>query len=1122
MTVMADAAERARALEPQHSFIVQAPAGAGKTSLLVQRYLALLPTVTAPEQILALTFTRKAAAEMRARVFEALASITDPEPDSAHEQTTRRLAERAMATDAARGWRIRENPARLRVQTIDALAADLARQLPVLAGLGAAPSVIENAAELYLEAARRVLRLDDGHPASAAVDGTLAHLGHRPDRFVTLLAELLPHRDQWLRHLDTAIAEDEVRRLLEHTLEIVVCEALVAARAALPPALAGEIAALARLAGAYLGHETLAGLLALPATASSDLPAWQALATWLLTRSGRWRMRPDQRMGFPSDRREAAAVENKRRMTALLRALEPHPEAATALALVGALPRPHYSLEQWTALRGLVAVLPTAVTELRRVFRAAGVVDFVEVTRAARAALGNDDEPTDLLLALDHSVRHLLVDEFQDTSRSQWALLRQLTSGWERDDGRTVFFVGDPMQSIYAFREADVRLFLRAQHGDASMLGTLTITPLRLCTNFRSTPAIVDWVNTTFARVFPAEVDLAAGAVSFDPAVAAMGAGAMPEGRAIHIHSMPADDRSAEAATVAELVGRIQRTQRDATIGVLGRTRDHLAPIVRALTADRNPFRAEKLDLLATRPVVLDLVALTCALLRSTDRVAWLACLRAPWCGLVLADLHTLAGDADSSTCWELLQDPARRARLSDDGRARCERFLAALAPALAATGRRRLRDLVEATWTTLGGPACIDDGAMNDADDFLDYLSSLERGWTIASPEQIEDGLVRLFARPDPSAAERVQVMTMHQAKGLEFDIVILPELGRTIREQRTPLLTWREHDAGLLLAPLGAEDADSDPLYKMVQRLNVEATRHEAGRVLYVAATRARRELHLFGHVGSAGQPRPGSMLADLWSSIGADFATIPSHRDEAPRPPAPLALPPRLRRLPLAWTPPAAPPSLTSTETTFAADQDARISFRWAGETARHVGVVAHDLLSRIAREGVAPWGEDRMTRLHPSICAALAARGVPLHQIETAAAQVMTIAVTTLAAERGRWILAAHTAAESELELTGLVDGRVVRARIDRTFVDEHNIRWIVDFKTGIHQGGDIGAFLAEEQERYRIEMRRYGILVAALDAANGHERPIRCGLYYPLVAGGWREWRHESQPARSGP
>jgi len=131
-------------------------------------------------------------------------------------------------------------------------------------------------------------------------------------------------------------------------------------------------------------------------------------------------------------------------------------------------------------------------------------------------------------------------------------------------------------------------------------------------------------------------------------------------------------------------------------------------------------------------------------------------------------------------------------------------------------------------------------------------------------------------------------------------------------------------------------------------------------------------------------------------------------------------------------------------------------------------------------------------------------------------------VMTIAVTTLAAERGRWILAAHTAAESELELTGLVDGRVVRARIDRTFVDEHNIRWIVDFKTGIHQGGDIGAFLAEEQERYRIEMRRYGILVAALDAANGHERPIRCGLYYPLVAGGWREWRHESQPARSGP
>jgi ATP-dependent exoDNAse (exonuclease V) beta subunit len=437
------------------------------------------------------------------------------------------------------------------------------------------------------------------------------------------------------------------------------------------------------------------------------------------------------------------------------------------------------------------------------------------------------------------------------------------------------------------------------------------------------------------------------------------------------------------------------------------------------------------------------------------------------------------------------------------------------MAPALAAAGRRRLRDLVEATWTTLGGPACVDDQAMNDADDFLDSLSALEHGWTIALPERIEDGLARLFARPDPAADDRVQVMTMHQAKGLEFDVVILPELGRGVRERSAPLLTWREHEAGLLLAPLGADAAEPDLLYRLVQRLNVEATRHETGRVLYVAATRARCELHLFGHTDSAGRPRPGSLLADLWPSIGAVFATIPPPQDAALYPASPLALPPRLRRLPLTWTPPAAPTSLATTGTALAADHDTRISFRWAGETARHVGVVAHDLLARITREGLPSWSRERATSLRPAIGAALAGQGVPPHQLEDATTQAIAIVVTTLGTERGRWILTPHAEAASELELTGLVDSCVVRTRIDRTFVDDANVRWIVDFKTGVHQGGDVPAFLDHEQQRYQVEMSRYATLAAAIDAADGHDRPIRCGLYDPLIAGGWREWSHHA-------
>ena len=94
-------------------------------------------------------------------------------------------------------------------------------------------------------------------------------------------------------------------------------------------------------------------------------------------------------------------------------------------------------------------------------FAARGQVDFTEVAQARAARAGEDDAPTDLALALDYRIRHLLVDEFQDTSISQYELLARLTAGWQPGDGRTLFAVGDPMQSIYRFREAEVGVFLR-------------------------------------------------------------------------------------------------------------------------------------------------------------------------------------------------------------------------------------------------------------------------------------------------------------------------------------------------------------------------------------------------------------------------------------------------------------------------------------------------------------------------------------------------------------------------------------------------------------------------------------------------------------------------------------
>ncbi len=164
-----------------------------------------------------------------------------------------------------------------------------------------------------------------------------------------------------------------------------------------------------------------------------------------------------------------------------------------ALQRLRELPAPDHDSD--AVVRALARLLKLAAAELWLVFREAGEVDFGELAARAIAALGDEMDPTELGLRLDYRIRHLLVDEFQDTSPTQIELLQRLTAGWQPGDGRTLFAVGDPMQSIYRFRKADVGLFLNvATRG----IGALRLTPLRLSRNNRSCPEVVDWINACF------------------------------------------------------------------------------------------------------------------------------------------------------------------------------------------------------------------------------------------------------------------------------------------------------------------------------------------------------------------------------------------------------------------------------------------------------------------------------------------------------------------------------------------------------------------------------------------------------------------------------------------------
>ena len=1108
----ADQAVRDAALAPDRSFIVQAPAGSGKTELLTQRFLGLLAIVGRPEEIIAITFTRKAAGEMRDRILEALQLGRAAEaPAERHRQHTWSLARAALAQDLAQGWGLMENPRRLRVETIDALNAWLARQLPLSSRLGAAPVVADDAEPVYREAVRGILlSAGTADPYAAHAAALLAHLGGRFGQAEALLVALLKARDHWLgkivgRHaIDPAVLRGRLDAALAHF----VTDELRRARDSLPAELQDEIARLGTGAAERAPDNeeiaALAGGSRLPPADAAELSGWQAVAELLLVKAGGWRRRLDKKIGFP-----AGKSPDKERMEAVLGALSEQADPG-ALHRVRTLPEPAYDDARWDILAHLLALLPVCAAALEVAFAARGESDYVGVARAALDALGTPEEPNDLALALDCRISHLLVDEFQDTSQAQVELLERLTAGWSPGDGRTLFCVGDPMQSIYRFREADVGRFLRAQE---TGIGGLPLERLRLSVNFRSQGALVDWVSGVFPAIFPARADLALGAVPFAPSEPWH---APLAGSPVNCIAVPRGQPLAEAEAVASTVARIRREEPAARIAVLVRGRRHLDHIVPALKSAGVPFKAVDIEPLAEGPAIRDLEALTRALCHRADRTAWLAVLRAPWCGLGLPDLLTIAGRR-SDDLWSRLQDPAVLAALSEDGRRRATRLAAALAPSLAERGRIPLRRVVEGAWLALGGPATLERASeLADARRFLEFLDGRALHGDLDDPPALAELLGELYAAPDAEADDAIQLLTIHKAKGLEFDHVVLPALDRGVQGESRKLLRWleqvREDGTELILAPIEGLGEDKDELHRALRELDGRRDALEKDRVLYVAATRARDRLHLVAGIApddpETGEPPPpaaGSPLARLWPALGEAFLAARQGAEREPG--APTERPaPRLRRLASGWRAPELPQAPRWDAAGPPAAPGGALEFDWVGREARATGVAVHRLLQVIAAEGADAWPSDRLARAGPIVAALLREAGLAGAGLAEAGARCLAAVERTLADPRGRWLLEpGHAGAASELRVSGWMEGRIVEGVVDRCFVDDAGVLWIVDYKAGRHEGGELDAFLDREQERYRGQLERYGRLLASQ-----HEGPIRLGLYFPQHAG-WREW-----------
>lgn len=1125
---------RQQAIDPTGSFAVTAPAGSGKTGLLTQRVLTLLPRCQNPEEILCITFTRKAAAEMQERISEAIhQAATEPRPSDSYGAELWDLAQKVVQHNNSQGWNLLENPQRLRIQTIDGLCRNLSVLNPLESQTSGSASLLEMPTEAYELAVDKLFRyLGESHPVQQDLAKLLHHLDNNLDQLKNLLTGLLARRSQWLSYLMQA---REARAALEQSLQSVIEASLDEACELLSP-YQGDLTLLMDFAGSNCLEDNpdseftaLAGCIGLPDTALDCVADWQKIANFLTTGSNTFRSIKglNKKYGFPaaSDKlRGEKSTHYKQLFSEITGRLNETNGGLSAINQLKILPNPHYSDQQWYILDSLTRVLPILVGELKLVFRQLNAVDFTEINLAALNALGDEDSPTDTNLMLDYQIQHILVDEFQDTSTPQLMLLERLTAGWQPGDGRTLFIVGDGMQSCYGFRDANVGIFLEARDRG---IGSVKLTPLQLTNNFRSSSTVVEWVNEAFMRAFPEIDDIGRGAVKYSPAVPFHSA--FKDSNCItHLIVNEEEDRHSESQKVAELVKNTLTEKPEGNIAILVRNRSHLREIIPALKAENLDWQASDIEPLQSRVEIIDLVTLTRVITDINNRHAWVALLRSRWCGLDNSDLLKIAGkkainDEDGTDyldyipIYEQLQDPSVIKGLSREGQFCLSRMLSQLLPVWANRSRKRLRDSVEGLWLALGGPATLDTPEdIANVHDFFEVISSCEHGGTIEKWSEFELALSKLYARPSEAADSRVQIMTIHKSKGLEFDTVIIPGLDKSTLGNDRELFLWlerinRDHQAELLLASLEAKGDAPDPAYEYIRSEHKLRDRYEATRLLYVGCTRAISTLHLLACVRPDKKepyraPGAQSLLAPIWTFIKDQAIEVQSHSIAADNEDS-LPKHTGLWRLPPDWQAPALIPETLMTrfrgrETD---DEDNLPDLNQIrNRDARHIGTLIHELLQTICEESAFAWKDKALSSAPTQWHWRLRQLGMTEGAAKIGAERALRSIQQILNDERGLWILDnQHEDSRCEYELWTSTTGKTAQepklSIVDRTFVDD-GYRWVIDYKSSQpDETESLEVFLEREVETYRQQLQRYRHVFEQIES-----NPIKTALYFPMI------------------
>jgi ATP-dependent helicase/nuclease subunit A len=868
-------ANQRSAADPTASAWVAANAGSGKTTVLVDRVVRLMLAGVPLSRILCLTFTRAAAAEMKNRLFARLAEWTAlPDEKLAKEVfklTGKPVAEEQLIEARRLFAHALDAPGGLKIDTIHAFCQSLVGRFPLEAGVAPHAAVMDErtANELMIEARNRVL--EAAYEAGGELGAALGRLVVRVDETALdkLVTELARSLSQGLERFGGLGAALRTLRRQFGLKENETYESILAAACA---------------DGAFDAAGLAAAVAALAAGTKTDRESAAVVGAFL--------NEPARRAGIHWDDYRAVFLtqkgEPKKKLIGKASAGTPAESALMAeQSRIAAVNERLKSAVVVEATADLLRVADAILTEYAREKAARALMDYDDLIRTARRLLEREGGVTWVLFKLDEGIDHILIDEAQDTSPDQWAVVRALAEEFFAGKGaredivlpRTLFVVGDEKQSIFSFQGADVAAFERMQaHFKAQARAARTIfLELPLDFSFRSAPAILAAVDRVFASD-PARTGVVpAGQVLRHEAIRAGHAGLVeiwptekpqPAEQPVPWDA-PLDQMRADSppARLAQKIAKRIKSWLDTRETLASRGRPIAPQDVMILVRRRGPFFEEMVRalkvigvpvagtdrmVLTEQLAVMDLIALGQFALLPEDDLTLAVVLKGPFFGLTDDDLFRLAYGRKTSL-WQAL-----KSRAAED--ARWQAAHDELAATLSRADYVAPFEFYAEILAGRGGRLRILSRLGPEANDPIDEFLQLALDYAREHPPSLQGFLDWLSRTPIEvkrdleQARHEVRVMTVHGAKGLEAPIVFLPDTCAAPDHRQNARILRPDNDVPPIW-PVRAEYEDS--VCAAARAAEKQRRDEEYRRLLYVAMTRARDRLYVCGYEGDKKPP-------------------------------------------------------------------------------------------------------------------------------------------------------------------------------------------------------------------------------------------------------------------------